>query len=115
MDASDGLTAVSAAMLLSMGAGNAHAADGKAAAQALGCTACHTATTQLVGPSYKAVAQRYDGDRAKILERMKAAVEDGASGTWADTTGGTPMPPQPQATGKTDQLDAIAEWIAGMK
>ncbi|MEF8793293.1 c-type cytochrome [Thiohalorhabdus sp.] len=88
--------------------------NGKKAAQDLGCTACHTATTQLVGPSYQAVAQRYNGDKAKIAERMKMAVEDGASGNWSDVTGGTPMPAQPQAADKPDQLDAIAGWIAGM-
>ena len=88
--------------------------DGEAAANALGCTACHAAETQLVGPSYQAVAEKYGGDKAKILERMKKAVKNGASGTWSDVTGGTPMPPQPQAAGKTDQLDTIAEWIAGM-
>lgn len=108
------LTAVSAAMLLSMGVGNANAADGKAAAQELGCTACHAATTKLVGPSYQAVAKRYNGDKGKILETIKSNVKNGGSGNWTDVTGGTPMPPQPQAVGKTDKLNAMAEWIAGM-
>jgi cytochrome c len=92
----------------------AHAGAGKDAASSLGCTACHAATTKLVGPSYQAVAKKYGGDQAKILEVMTAAVKNGASGTWTDVTGGTPMPPQPQAAGKTDKLKAIAGWIAGM-
>ena len=97
-----------------LGATGTHAADGKAAAQELGCTACHAATTKLVGPSYQAVAERYDGDKAKILDIIKDNVKNGASGNWTEVTGGTPMPPQPQAVGKTEQLTAIAEWIAGM-
>ena len=108
------LIAVSAGMLLGLGVGSANAADGKAAAQELGCTACHAATTKLVGPSYQAVAKRYNGDKAKILETIKSNVKNGGSGNWTDVTGGTPMPPQPQAVGKTDKLNAMAEWIAGM-
>jgi len=109
------LIAVSAGVLLAAGVGSAHAANaGKAAAQELGCTACHAATTKLVGPSYQAVAKRYKGDNAKILEIVKNNVKNGASGNWTDVTGGTPMPPQPQAVGKTEKLKAIADWIAGM-
>lgn len=108
------LIALSAGMLLGLGVGSANAADGKAAAGELGCTACHAAENKLVGPSYQAVAKRYDGDKAKILETIKDNVKNGGSGNWSDVTGGTPMPPQPNAVGKTDKLDAIAEWVAGM-
>ena len=97
-----------------MGASGAHAGAGEDAANALGCTACHAATTKLVGPPYQAVAERYNGDKAKILEVIKDNVKNGASGNWTDVTGGTPMPPQPQAVGKTKKLKAMADWIAGM-
>jgi cytochrome c len=97
-----------------LAATGAHAGAGKDAASSLGCTACHAATTKLVGPSYQAVAKRYNGDKAKILEIIKDNVKNGASGNWTDVTGGTPMPPQPNAVGKTDKLEAIAEWVAGM-
>ena len=96
------------------GSGSGGSPSGEEAANALGCTACHAARAQLVGPSYAAVAKRYNGDKAKILEVIKDNVKNGASGNWADVTGGTPMPPQPQAVGKTEQLEAIAEWIAGL-
>ncbi|MFP4559858.1 MAG: c-type cytochrome [Thiohalorhabdus sp.] len=92
----------------------AHAQDGESAAQSLGCTACHAAENKMVGPAYVDVAEKYGGDKDKILERMKAAVEDGSSGTWTEVTGGSPMPPQPQAAGKDEQLGQIAEWIASM-
>ncbi len=108
------IAALVTGLLLMAGASAAHAGAGEDAANALGCTACHTAQTQLVGPAYVEVAKKY-GDAATILEKVKAAVNNGASGTWADMTGGTPMPPQPQAAGKTEQLKAIADWIAGMK
>ena len=97
-----------------LGTSGAHAGAGEDAANSLGCTACHAATTQLVGPSYQAVAKRYNGDKAKILEVIKDNVKNGASGNWTEVTGGTPMPPQPQAVGKTDKLKAMAEWIASL-
>lgn len=106
--------AVSASVVLGLGMSNAQAGDGKAAAQQLGCTACHAATTKLVGPSYQAVAERYKGDEGKILATVKSNVKSGGSGNWTKVTGGTPMPPQPQAVGKTEKLKAIAGWIAGM-
>lgn len=108
------LIALSAGMLLGLGVGSANAADGKAAAGELGCTACHAAENKLVGPSYQAVSERYGGDKAEILSIIKNNVKNGASGNWTDVTGGTPMPPQPNAVGKTDKLNAIADWIAGM-
>ncbi len=88
--------------------------SGKKAAQSLGCSACHAPDMQVIGPSFQAVAKRYDHDSDQILERIKMAVNDGASGQWSETTGGAPMPPQPQAQGKDKQLKAIADWIAGM-
>ncbi|MEF8793294.1 c-type cytochrome [Thiohalorhabdus sp.] len=106
-----GAIGLGAALLSASAAG---AGDGKAAAQDLGCTACHAAQTKLVGPSYQAVSEKYGADQGSILERIKMAVENGASGTWSATTGGTPMPPQPQAAGKTDKLETIAAWIAAM-
>lgn len=107
-------TAIALCLVLGSGAASVHAAAGEDAAASLGCTACHAATSQLVGPSYQAVAKRYNGDKAKILEVVKGNVKNGSSGKWADVTGGTPMPPQPQAVGKTEKLKAIADWIAGL-
>jgi len=108
------LIALSAGLLLGLGMGSANAADGKAAAQELGCTACHAAQNKLVGPSYQAVAKRYEGNKSEILATIKDNVKNGGSGNWTDVTGGTPMPPQPNAVGKTDKLKAIADWVAGM-
>lgn len=108
------LIAMAAAALFAAGEVNAQPENGKAAAQSLGCTSCHAAETKLVGPSYQAVAERYEGEKAKILEIIKDNVENGAQGNWTEVTEGTPMPPQPQAVGETEKLEAIAEWIAEM-
>ncbi|MFP4560938.1 MAG: c-type cytochrome [Thiohalorhabdus sp.] len=108
------LIAVGTGVVLGLGVGIAQAQDGEAAAKELGCTACHAEATKLVGPSYQDVAERYEGDEAKILETVQDNVENGGSGNWEEETGGTPMPPQPDAAGETEQLEAIASWISGM-
>ncbi|MFA9461339.1 c-type cytochrome [Thiohalorhabdus sp. Cl-TMA] len=95
-------------------AGSGDTAPGEQAAAELGCTACHAEENKLVGPAYQDVAKRYNHDVSEILERMQAAVENGSSGNWTDVTGGTPMPPQPQAASQEKKLKQIAEWIAGM-
>ncbi|HKJ70516.1 MAG TPA: c-type cytochrome, partial [Gammaproteobacteria bacterium] len=61
--------AVAGLALSLAGVTGAQAGEGKAAAQELGCTACHAAQTKLVGPAYKDVAAKYGGDKARILER----------------------------------------------
>ena len=107
-------TVLSAALAFGLAFGSAQAADGKAVSQELGCSACHAAKQQLVGPSWQAIAKRYKGDQAKILERIKSNVNEGGSGNWTEATGGVPMPPQPQAQGKPKKQKAIASWAAGM-
>lgn len=108
------LTAVCTALVLGLAAGSAQAADGKSVAQELGCSACHAAEQQLVGPSWQAVAKRYNGDQKKILKRIQNMVNEGGSGNWSDATGGVPMPAQPQAQEKPKKQKAIAGWVAGM-
>ncbi len=106
--------AVCSGLAFGLSAASAQAADGKALAQELGCSACHAVQEGLVGPSWQAVAKRYNGDPEKILERIKKNVNEGGSGNWSDTTGGVPMPPQPQAQDKPKKQKTLADWVAGL-
>jgi len=69
------------------------------------CTACHAIDNRVVGPSFKAVADKYAG-RSDVLAYLSGKIRSGGSGVW----GTVPMPPQnlPDA-----DLQAIAQWIAG--
>jgi cytochrome c len=71
------------------------------------CTACHTVSSKLVGPSYKEVAAKYAGD-AGAAAKLEKKVKDGGSGVW----GQIPMPPNnvPDADLKT-----LVEWILAQK
>ncbi len=103
-----------AAVLGVVGGAAALAASGQQAAKEFGCTGCHAAQTQLVGPPLAKVAEKYNGDSDKILEAIKEVTKNGSQGKWTELTGGMSMPPQPQAVGKTEKLKAIADWIAGL-
>jgi cytochrome c len=65
--------------------------DAQALLKKHNCTVCHTIDKALVGPAYKAVAQKYAGQKdaePRLLEKVKK----GGSGVW----GQVPMPPNPQ-------------------
>lgn len=85
-------------------AGAAQPVAGAALAQRHGCLGCHAAQSQLVGPAYQAVAERYRAqpDAAAELARH---IRAGSSGRW----GAVPMPPQVQLS----EADArrLATWI----
>jgi cytochrome c len=69
-----------------------------------GCFACHTVDKKLVGPSYKEVAAKYQGDKgaeAKLFDKVKK----GGQGVW----GQVPMPPN--ASVPDSDIKALVKWI----
>lgn len=79
------------------------AAD-QAKAQAAGCMACHQVAVKVVGPSYKDVAAKYQGDAA-AKSQLIGKVRDGAVGVW----GQVPMPPN--AVISDADLSVVIDWI----
>ena len=57
------------------------------------CIACHAADKKLVGPSYKAVADKYRG-QSGAADKLAKKIRAGGSGVW----GPIPMPPHPQVS-----------------
>ncbi|MFB9240666.1 c-type cytochrome [Massilia antarctica] len=68
------------------------------------CMACHAIDTKVIGPSFKAVREKYQGDSAAAA-RLADKVRQGSAGTW-DTI---PMPAQAQV--KDADLAAMLAWI----
>jgi cytochrome c len=72
------------------------------------CLACHTVDKKLVGPSYKEITKKYQGQKdaeAKLIDKVKK----GGAGVW----GQIPMPPNaavPDADVKT-----LVKWILSLK
>ena len=57
------------------------------------CMACHAVDKKLVGPSYKAVADRYRG-QSDAADKLAKKIRAGGAGVW----GAIPMPPHPQVS-----------------
>ncbi|GLS15712.1 c-type cytochrome [Hydrogenophaga electricum] len=97
-----------AALLALLGAAaSAHAVDAVAAKALAGksaCLACHAADKKLVGPSYKEVMTKHQG-QADAVAKVAARIKSGGSGMY----GPVPMPPQPNL--KDDELKLLAEWV----
>ena len=97
--------ALSAAALSSIGTAQAlDAAAAKALATKSACLACHAVDRKMVGPSYKTVAAKHQG-QADALEKVAARIKSGGSGVY----GPVPMPAQPNL--KDDELKLLAAWV----
>lgn len=92
------------ALLATSGAFALDAAAAKALASKSACLACHAADKKLVGPSYKDVAAKHQG-QADALDKVAARIKSGGSGMY----GPVPMPPQPNL--KDDELKLLAAWV----
>ncbi len=73
-------------------------------AKSKNCVACHHVERKMIGPPYKAMAERYAKDEAgaKLLSEK---IVKGGSGNW----GQVPMPPQPNVS--ADEAEALVKWI----
>ncbi|MBL4622345.1 MAG: hypothetical protein JKY89_08090 [Immundisolibacteraceae bacterium] len=72
--------------------------------KSLGCYACHAIEKKRVGPSYRAVAQRYR-DQSDVVPLLVAKVINGGGGVW----GPIPMVTHPHL--KSEQLTPLIERI----
>jgi len=84
------------------------AQDAEALAKSRGCLACHAPAAKKIGPSYKDIAAKYQGDAAAPA-MLAAKIQKGGSGNW----GKVPMPPNPRiddAAAKT-----LVTWILATK
>lgn len=95
---------VAAGLMLSAGAALADAEMVKK----YNCLACHANDRQVLGPAFKAVAEKYAGDKT-AADRLAKKIKAGGSGVW----GQMPMPPHPQIP-DADAL-AISKYVLSIK
>ena len=72
------------------------------------CNACHAMDGAITGPSLKAVAQKYAGDRT-AADKLTTRILKGGVGVW----GPVPMPANPQLS--EAEARRLAVWILGLK
>jgi cytochrome c len=102
------LSALSVAVL----AAGSFAADGKALFQQKGCTACHQAAADTVGPALKKIAGAYAGKEADLIKFLK-----GQGKAIVDPAKEAVMKPNLNTTKamKDDELKALAQFILSHK
>lgn len=74
-----------------------------------GCTKCHNETASVLGPSWKAVAQRYK-DTPNARKILIDSIKHGSSGKWARLTGGVAMPALGARVREQD-IEKIVDYI----
>jgi cytochrome c len=98
------ITAASAALLALSGAASAD----QALAQKNACMSCHGVDKKIVGPAFKEVAKKYEGDK-DAQAKLVAKVKTGGKGVW----GNIPMPPNPNL--KQEDAEKIVAWVLTLK
>jgi cytochrome c len=97
------VTAIALALLVSVPAlASQELARGK------NCVACHHPERKMIGPAFKAIAERYGKDEA-AGKALSEKVIKGGGGNW----GQTPMPPQPSVS--PAEADALVQWILSLQ
>lgn len=77
-------------------------------AKAKHCMACHNVDKKVVGPAYRAVAQKYAG-QPEAAAQLALKIRKGGGGVW----GAVPMPANPQVS-EADAL-RLAQWVLQQK
>jgi cytochrome c len=73
-------------------------------ARSKNCVACHSAERKMIGPSYKAIAERHAND-ASSVKALSEKVQKGGGGVWG------PMPMPAQANVSPEEAEALVAWI----
>jgi len=73
-------------------------------ARSKNCVACHHLERKMIGPAYKAIAERYAKDESAVANLSDKVIKGGA-GSW----GQTPMPPQASVT--PAEAETLTKWI----
>ncbi len=96
---------VSVALLIIVSA-DVNAEDGKGLALKYGCFACHATNEGVIGPSFKAIAERYKGDTG-AKSTLIAKLKNGGTGVW-----GRKLQPKYKDEIKNEQdYSVLINWV----
>jgi cytochrome c len=101
-------TVIIAAVAIAAAAQNSALPNGEKLINGSDCVSCHAPDSQVVGPSWKAIAKRYGG-QSGATATLAAKIRAGGSGKWGDVA----------MTPHTDLTDAqcrqMVEWILSLE
>lgn len=75
-------------------------------AKSKGCLGCHSIDKAIVGPAYKDVAKKYEGQ--KVTDQLSQKVQKGGGGVW----GSMAMPPNAVTP---EEAKVLVEWVLSLK
>ncbi len=101
------LLALSLTALLPAAHAQVNADAAKALAEKNLCLACHKVEEKSVGPSFRDIAKKYQGD-AKAQPALIAKLKKGGKGVW----GTVPMPPAKDVP--DEDLKTMVAWILSL-
>lgn len=78
-------------------------------AQKKQCGVCHTADKEMVGPSYRAIADRYGG-QPEAVDMLISKVKSGGMGHWGEAI---MAPTSARAPLTDDEAAQLVQWILG--
>lgn len=98
--------------ILALGAGYAGVAMGSAElAEQKQCDSCHTLAKETIGPSYRAIADRYAAE-PQAFDMLVAKVKSGGWGHWGDVM----MPPKTARVPLSDdEATQLVKWVLDQK
>ncbi len=79
----------------------------EALAKSSNCLACHTVDNKIIGPAFKDIAAKYEGDDGAIAT-LTDKVKNGGSGAWGD------MPMPPNAAVSDADIETLVNWILSL-
>jgi cytochrome c len=101
-------TAVVAAVVVAAAAQNSAEKNGEKLVNGSDCLSCHALDSQVVGPSWKAIARRY-GNQPGNAAKLAVKIREGVAGKWGDVA----MTPHPDLTDA--QCRQMTDWILSLK
>src|ERR1700733_9461042 len=94
-------------MAIAAAAQNSAGQNGEKLISGSDCAGCHALDSQVVGPSWKAIAKRYR-EQPGSEARLAARVRQGGAGKWGDVA----MTPHPELPGAQARL--MVRWILSL-
>lgn len=80
-----------------------------------GCIECHRIDATVVGPSWKAIAERYkEAPTADIRGLLIERVKKGSKGNWFTFKGGHGMPPMERRVSE-DHINQMVDYILALR
>jgi len=82
----------------------------EAFANAKGCMACHQVEAKKIGPAFRSVAEKYQG-QGDAVSKLSRKVLEGGSGSWGEVS----MPANKALGVREEEAAKLVHWVLSLK